>query len=42
MRVSEVVGGANTTAVAEMVDVDDSAPPVMEPGILGAGGFDFC
>ena len=42
MGVSEAVGGAKTIAVAEMVDVDDNAPPGMEPGILGATGFDFC
>jgi len=40
--VSEVVGGAKTTAVAEIVDVDDNVPPGIEPGILGTAGFDFC
>ena len=40
--VSEVVGGAKTTAVAEMVDVDENVPPGMEPGILEMAGFDFC
>ena len=42
MGTSDVVGGAKTTAVAEIVDVDDNVPPEMEPGILGAAGFNFC
>ena len=42
MGVSEVVGGAKTTAVAEIVDVGGNVPPGMEPGILGAAGFNFC
>ena len=40
--VSEAVGGAKTTAVAEIVDVADNVPPVIETGILGATGFNFC
>jgi len=39
---SEVVGGAKTTAVAEIVDIEDNVPTGMDPGILGAAGFDFC
>lgn len=42
MEVSEMVGGAKTTAVAEIGDVEDNVPPGIEPGILGAAGFDFC